>query len=63
MQHWIRLSAAAGACLFSVAAVKAGDIEAYGVLDTYLEAYSNGDGTTTRLSSGVGLLLTHTVIV
>ena len=52
MQSWIRLSAAAGACLFSAAAVTAADIEAYGVLDTYIEAYSNGDGTTTRLSSG-----------
>lgn len=52
MKPWIRLSAAAGACLFSAAAVTAADIEAYGVLDTYIEAYSNGDGTTTRLSSG-----------
>lgn len=30
----------------------AGNMEIYGVIDSYVEAYSNGDATTARLSSG-----------
>lgn len=51
MKHSIRLSVAVMLATLAGTTVAA-NFEAYGVLDTYLEAYSNGDGTTMRLSSG-----------
>lgn len=51
MKNSMRLPVAA-ALLFMTGAGAAATFEAYGVLDTYLEAYSNGDGTTMRVSSG-----------
>ena len=47
-----RLSAAALIVAASCSAALASNVEIYGMMDSYVEAYSNGDTTTARLSSG-----------
>ncbi|MDO5532309.1 porin [Sutterella sp.] len=45
-------AAAVIAALGAVSAAQAADVKISGVIDNYIEAYSNGDGTQARLSSG-----------